>query len=129
MLLSSKRVLSTKCGVVMNEINTDNPSNLIKKEFVELKVICSNGKSVSNYSLRGYKLIGVKSGDVIEKVPTIELVATLWNKRASETGFHVIGGTDVPNIQLRTGESESFSFRAMFGKSLRVCLVAINYFV
>ena len=92
-------VYGQKCNVVINELNTDTPQKPEKFEFIELRSFCSGNPS--NFSLRGYKLIGIGTGTVTSTIETIDLVVTLWNQRTNNDGIFTIGGSDVDGADLK----------------------------
>lgn len=83
--------------VVINEINVIDPFKPEKREFIELKstIPVPKGKTVA---LRGYKVVGISAGD---NGAEIELVVQLWNAAIGEKGYYTIGGTAVPEANLK----------------------------
>lgn len=71
------------CGVVINEINLNNPKKLEPNEFIELKSTCAG-----DVALRSYKLIGFIC---TEKWGYLNLEVNLFNARMRD-GYYTIGG-------------------------------------
>lgn len=74
------------CGVVINEINLNNPKKLEPNEFIELKSTCAG-----DVALRSYKLIGFIC---TEKWGYLNLEVNLFNARMRD-GYYTIGGNSV----------------------------------
>lgn len=86
------------CNVIINEADIDNLEKLERNEFIELKSYCDQAEA-GNYPLRSLKVIGITAKN--NRVPTIDLVATLWNERTDNSGYYVIGGLGIENANMK----------------------------
>lgn len=102
-------------SVVFNEINVDDPSKPEKSEFIELvaygkkRPLEGETTLLEDYSLRGYKILGISAYQKGVKGPTIELIANLWNCKI-QNSFFVFGGVGVENADLKVN-SKFVAFR------------------
>lgn len=109
------------CGVVINEINADDPAKPERNEFIELIAFGAKRGSdrettqLDEFSLRGYKIILPTAFHKGVKAPTIELVANLWNSKI-QNSFFVLGGIGVIHADLKV-DSTFVGFREKFTKS------------
>lgn len=114
-------ILGIRGSVLINEINSDDPAKPEKKEFIELIAYGSTQTGagpmtqLTDFSLRGYKIVVVSAYQRGTKGPTIELVANLWNSRISN-GYFVFGGLDVPNSNLKV-DNPLVTYRRKFTKT------------
>jgi len=111
---------SSYAGVLINEINSDNPTQPERNEFIELIAYDraegqSGTKQQVTYSLRGYKIVVISVYNPVTKSPTVELVANLWNSKITNS-FFVFGGTNVENADLKV-DSPFVTYRHKFAKS------------
>lgn len=103
------------CKVVINEVNTGSPERLKKKDFIELKMICTDD-SKAKKKLQGYKLVGISAGEALSgniQQVTIDLVVNLWNSKINERNLFTIGADGVQNIDMNT-KSSYLSCRTTF---------------
>lgn len=121
------------CNVVINEINSMGPGTgsgrekhtgrhkgsffVEKFEFVELWSV------TPNFSLKGYKLLGISAETRASKPPTIELVVDLWAEKTDDNGFFVVGGRAVEKAQLKV-PNENIMYREMFSNEPRQLLLS-----
>lgn len=96
--------VQSKCKILINEVNINDPKKPGKQEFVELMSTCG-----PDISLRGYKLVGFNCQSTSG---AIDMVITLWNYRINRNGFFTISGSEVQS-DLKD-PSDYIKFRSMF---------------
>lgn len=114
------------CG--HHEVNTGNPGKLLKKNFVELKIICDNDKDSVGKSLQGYKLIGLSGGTGTTSnlnAMSVDLVVNLWNSKVGKNGMFTIGAPDVPNTDM-SADSDYVNYRNKFSKNTQTLFSMFN---
>lgn len=73
------------CNLVINEISTGSPDRLMKKDFIELKIMCDTDTRKIK-STQGYKLIGLSVGGISGNIQqlTVDLIINLWNSEIND---------------------------------------------
>lgn len=113
LLLILKHV-STHCNVFVNELNVIDPQKPEKAEFIELKTDCKD------LALRGYKVIGLTSGNKKNTKASITFVATLWNERFKGE-FYTIGGVNIDKADMKIS-SGLVKFRESWNKNKQMSM-------
>jgi hypothetical protein len=108
------------CQVIFNEINAVDPTKPEKNEFIELIEVCAEKSQqelllnnnifngVSKKSLQGYKILGISSHK--ENEYKINLIANLWNFALNEDGYFLLGGINVPNVNMNISNQNVKTF-------------------
>lgn len=119
-ILSCINSYDCQSRIVINEINSDDPSKPEKNEFIELVAFGkkrpsdSETSQLEELSLRGYKILIISAYQQGAKGATIELIANLWNHKI-QNSFFVFGGIGIENADLKV-DSSWVTYRGKFTK-------------